>query len=76
MQWTDDCDGSHLAVLYGSHPIKLALIDQQALPLDGGHGNINHSLPSIWMAFLKKSKNDKVYMKFKEVDFLSANTVY
>lgn len=44
--------------------------------MDGGHGNINHPVPSIWMAFLRKSKKHKVYMKFKEVDFLVANTQF
>lgn len=29
------------------HPIKLALIDQQALPLDGSHGNTNHPVVSV-----------------------------
>lgn len=42
--------------------------------MDGGHGNINHPVPSKWMAFLRKSKKDKAYMKFKEVDFFVANT--
>lgn len=38
-------DGPHLDVLEGFHPTKLDLIDQQALPLAGGHSNINHLLP-------------------------------
>lgn len=41
--------------------------------MDGGHGSINHALTSIWMAFLGKSNSDKVYMKFKKVDFLVAS---
>lgn len=35
--------------------------------MDGGHGNINHC---AWIAFLRKSHGDKVWMKFEEVDFL------
>lgn len=34
--------------------------------MDGGHGNINHC---AWIAFLRKSNGDKVWMKFEEVDF-------
>lgn len=41
--------------------------------MDGGHGSINHTLTSIWMAFRRKSNSDKVYIKFKEVEFLAAN---
>jgi len=46
----------------GFHPIKLGLIDQQALPLDGSHGDINHPLPSIRMASLRKSNGDSVHV--------------
>ncbi len=49
------------------------MIDQQAPPLDGGHGDINHAPASIWMAFLRRNNSDKVYMNFKEVDFSVAN---
>lgn len=65
-----DSDGSHLAVLWGFHPIRLVLIDQQAPPLVSSYGRINHPLTSIWITFLRKSSCDGVDMKFKGVDLL------
>lgn len=50
--------------------MRLGLIDQQAPARVGGYGSINHTLTSVRMAFLRKSKSDKVCMKLKEVGFV------